>query len=66
MCVKGILAELSGIPKQDIRDTMTVRHDLGITAHDLAPLLLAEFATVDPLLLYDPAALVHDIELAVA
>lgn len=66
MSVRNILSELSGLPERDIRDTMTVRYDLGITASDLAPRLVDEFERVDTLLLYDPAALVHDIELAVA
>lgn len=65
MTVRKILAELTKMPESEILDTMTLRYDLGLTAAALAPRLLAEFGHVDTTLLYDPAALVHDIELAV-
>lgn len=63
--VKEVLSALAGIPKENILDTMTLRYDLGLTATDLAPALRQHFAAIDELLLEDPAALVHDIELAV-
>lgn len=65
MTVRKILAELAHMPEADILDTMTIRYDLGLTGSALAPRLLAEFGHVDTILLYDPAALVHDVELAV-
>jgi len=65
MSVRKILAELAHLPEHEILDTMTLRYDLGVPASALAPRLLAEFAHVDTALLYDPAALVHDVELAV-
>ena len=65
MTVRKILAELTHMPEHEILDTMTLRYDLGLTASALAPRLLAEFSHVDTTLLYDPAALVHDVEIAV-
>lgn len=65
MTVREILAELTHMPESEILDTMTLRYDLGVTVAALAPRLLAEFGHVNTTLLYDPAALVHDVELAV-
>lgn len=65
MTVRKILAELTHMPENEILDTMTLRYDLGVTGAQLAPRLLAEFGHVNTTLLYDPAALVHDVELAV-
>jgi hypothetical protein len=54
------------MPESEIYDTMTIRHDLGIGPVELNACLSEHFKNVQTWKLFDPAALVHDIENAVS
>jgi hypothetical protein len=64
--IRTLLSELSGMPESEIYDTMTIRHDLGIGPVELNACLSEHFKNVQTWKLFDPAALVHDIENAVS
>lgn len=65
MSIRAILSALSGMPEARIRDTMTVRCDLGLRPFEIQEACAAEGIRLRPFVLFDPAALVHDLENAV-